>query len=107
MFNDEVRAKSPNCTFRRGLLGRESKTDLPEHYFDVICSVSVLEEVPIQTMRDILGHAAKLVKPVASLSAHMTLSPIFQPELTNMLPPMPRLGSIWSTLSRPSRNQRG
>jgi len=62
-FNNEVRAKSPNCTFRRGLLGRKSETDLPENYFDVICSVSVLEEVPIQTMRDILGHAAKLVKP--------------------------------------------
>jgi SAM-dependent methyltransferase len=62
-LNDEVRSKSPNCTFRRGLLGGESEGDLPQNYFDVICSVSVLEEVPIQTVRDILAHAAKLVKP--------------------------------------------
>ena len=61
-----------------------------ENYFDVICSVSVLEEVPIQMMRDILGHVAKFVRPVASSLAHMTLSPIFPPELANMPPPMPR-----------------
>ena len=85
-FNDEVRSRSPNCTFRRGLLGRESKADLPENYFDVICSVSVLEEVPIQTVRDILGHAANSSTAVASLPAHMTLLPIFPPELANMPP---------------------
>ena len=62
-FDREVRAKTANCTFRRGLLGSQSKADLPNAYFDVICSVSVLEEVPIDVARDILRHAASLLKP--------------------------------------------
>jgi hypothetical protein len=48
-FDDEVRSKAPRCTFVRGLLGGSPGADLPDNYFDVVCSVSVLEEVPIET----------------------------------------------------------
>jgi SAM-dependent methyltransferase len=62
-FDQEVRSKAPECTFRRGLLGSSCGADLPENYFDVVCSVSVLEEVPIETVRDILNHVARLLNP--------------------------------------------
>ena len=61
-FDKEVRAKAPACTFRRGLLGSQNKADLPSAYFDVVCSVSVLEELPIDVVRDILKHAANLLR---------------------------------------------
>ena len=62
-FDREVRAHAPNCTFRRGILGGESGADLPDAYFDVICSVSVLEELPIPAVSSVLSHAARLLKP--------------------------------------------
>lgn len=61
-FDQEVRSKAAGCTFRRGLLGCSRSPDLPDNYFDVVCSVSVLEELPIQTVSDILKHAARLLK---------------------------------------------
>ncbi len=33
----------------------------------MVCSVSVLEEVPIETVRDILKHAVRLLKPGGAL----------------------------------------
>ena len=66
-FDQEVRSKAPECTFRRGLLGGSCGADLPSNYFDVVCSVSVLEEVTIETVRDILKHAARLLKPGGAL----------------------------------------
>ncbi len=66
-FDEEVRSKAPGCTFRRGLLGGSRGADLPGNYFDVVCSVSVLEEVPIETVSDILKHAARLLKTGGAL----------------------------------------
>ncbi len=66
-FEQEVRSKAPECTFRRGLLGGDGGVDLPDNYFDVICSVSVLEEVPMDVVRDILKHVVRLLKPGGAL----------------------------------------
>ena len=66
-FDQEVRSKAPECTFRRGLLGGSRSADLPDNYFDVVCSVSVLEELPIEAVCDILKHAARLLKPGGAL----------------------------------------
>jgi SAM-dependent methyltransferase len=52
-----------SCTFRYGLLGVEHAADLPEGFFDVVCSVSVLEEMPIEGFSSIIEHAARLLKP--------------------------------------------
>ena len=52
-----------NATFKRGLLGSPDKCDLPEGFFDVVCSVSVLEEVPIGKLPGLIHHAARLLKP--------------------------------------------
>jgi SAM-dependent methyltransferase len=62
-FNREIRDKAPECTYRRGLLGRGSTADLPEGYFDVVCSVSVLEELPLDVLQDVLNHVSRLLKP--------------------------------------------
>jgi len=39
----------PHCHFHRGLLG-QGKNNLPTAYFDVVCSVSVLEEIPLDIL---------------------------------------------------------
>jgi hypothetical protein len=49
-FEREVRSKAPNCTFVKGLLGSDNLPELAEGSFDVICSVSVLEEVPSEAV---------------------------------------------------------
>jgi SAM-dependent methyltransferase len=54
----------PNsCTFRNCLLGAQNATDLPEAFFDVVCSISVLEEVPIEKFSSIIEHASRLLRP--------------------------------------------
>ncbi len=60
-FDAEVRDKvPPRCKFVRGLLG--NGVDVPENYFDVICSISVLEELPIDAVLPVIEHAARLLK---------------------------------------------
>jgi len=51
-----------HCHFHRGLVGK-GKNDLPSGYFDVVCSVSVLEEIPPDVLADVLTDAHRLLKP--------------------------------------------
>jgi hypothetical protein len=50
-------------TFKRGLLGDSYDCGLSENYFDILCSVSVLEELPIEKLPNVAKHAAVLLKP--------------------------------------------
>jgi SAM-dependent methyltransferase len=52
----------PHCRFHRGLVG-QGKNDLPTGYFDVVCSVSVLEELPPDVLADVLADAHRVLKP--------------------------------------------
>jgi SAM-dependent methyltransferase len=52
----------PHCHFHRGLVGK-GKNDLPTGYFDVVCSVSVLEELPPDVLADVLADAHRVLKP--------------------------------------------
>jgi SAM-dependent methyltransferase len=52
----------PRCHFHRGLVGR-GKNDLPSNYFDVVCSVSVLEELSPDVLADVLADAHRVLKP--------------------------------------------
>jgi SAM-dependent methyltransferase len=52
----------PRCHFHRGLVG-QGKNDLPTEYFDVVCSVSVLEELPPNVLADVLADAHRVLKP--------------------------------------------
>lgn len=62
---NELVDRFPRTRFVRGLLGMDSPTRqmLPENYFDFICSVSVLEEVPVSKVQDILAHCRRLLRP--------------------------------------------
>lgn len=62
-MQEMVASAPPSCKFRTGLLGTESAKELPLNYFDVICSVSVLEEMELEQVRPILEHCEKLLKP--------------------------------------------
>ncbi len=53
----------PQCRFVRGLLSDGAPDSLPEGYFDVVCSVSVLEEMPLEAVAPIVRRAASLLKP--------------------------------------------
>jgi hypothetical protein len=59
----QISAVPKSCTFRNDLLGEQNGTDLPEGFFDVVCSVSVLEEMPIERFSSIIEHASRLLKP--------------------------------------------
>jgi SAM-dependent methyltransferase len=63
-FDKHVRNLCTSTTFKNGLLGRDDyPVSLPEGYFDVVCSVSVLEEIPIEAVDAVIEHAARLLKP--------------------------------------------
>lgn len=63
-FQREVLAHCPNVKFVRGLVGSETHpAGLPEGYFDVILSISILEEVPQELFQKIIPHAARLLAP--------------------------------------------
>lgn len=60
-YERDIAGPCPRATLRRGLLGQP--LDLPEASFDVIASVSVLEEVTPEAQATIIDHAATLLAP--------------------------------------------
>lgn len=64
-YQDKLVARFPKTSFVRGLLGDDQRKsmELPEDYFDMVCSVSVLEEVPIDVANSIVSHCYKLLRP--------------------------------------------
>ncbi len=63
-YEERVVKPCPDVTLVRGLLASdEFPVDLPAASFDVVYSISVLEEVPIPLMRDIVAAASALLKP--------------------------------------------
>ncbi len=67
-FSSQVAPHTPNVTFARELLSRTTQDSrLPHNYFDVIASVSVLEEVNLGVVEDVLGAAFDRLKPGGAL----------------------------------------
>jgi len=62
-FNHAVAPVTKNVRFVRELLSRSESRTLPESYFDCICSVSVLEEVELQIVADVVGAAFDRLRP--------------------------------------------
>lgn len=60
---DAIRQACPRSRLVRGLLGNEDVTELPSGHFDVVCSVSVLEELRMRDLHRVLQHAHALLKP--------------------------------------------
>jgi SAM-dependent methyltransferase len=52
----------PGARFHRGLLG-SGRNSLPDGYFDAVCSVSVLEELPHAELADVILDAGRVLKP--------------------------------------------
>lgn len=64
MYDEYIRKPCPNATLVRGLLGGDN--DLPSlepGSFDLIASVSVLEELPREAFMPVISHAARLLAP--------------------------------------------
>ena len=63
-YQTHIVSQCPSVTLRRGLVGSaERVADLPEGYFDLIFSISIVEEVPEPVLAAIVAHAARLLKP--------------------------------------------
>lgn len=63
-YERNVVRRFPWVKFVRGLLGAPAGFgELAAGYFDIVCSVSVLEEVPIESVSPVLEHAYRLLKP--------------------------------------------
>lgn len=61
---EEVRPRCPEVRFVETLLNAETPSEiLPDNSFDCIMSVSVLEEVSIEIVQDVLKGAARKLKP--------------------------------------------
>jgi len=61
---EELIDRYPRARFVRGLIGLHgsARSFLPEGYFDLVCSVSVLEEIRISEVVDVMTHCNALLK---------------------------------------------
>ena len=67
-FAEHMAGPCPNVTFVRTLLSESTPPEvIPDGYFDVIMSVSVLEEVPMTVVLDALKGAWRKLKPGGAL----------------------------------------
>lgn len=64
----EFRARYPNARFINAFFGTE-EYDIPSDYFDLVCSVSVIEHVAIPDVGKVFGEIARVLRP-GGLSAH-------------------------------------
>lgn len=63
-FARDVAPLTPHVRFVRELLSRQTQASaIPQDYFDCICSVSVLEEVGLDIVTDIVGAAFEKLRP--------------------------------------------
>jgi len=62
-YEENLVRRYPHVTFRRGLLGDpETDRDLPQDHFDMVVSVSVLEEVSVARVREITRSSHGLLR---------------------------------------------
>lgn len=59
---ENLKVKFPNVTFVRDLLGKFSKK-LPENYFDLVYSVSVIEHIPHELLPAVFEETRRILKP--------------------------------------------
>jgi len=57
-----VRIWNPHVKFVSGLLGANSK-ELPENYFDLVYSVSVMEHIPHESLRSVFEDTYRILRP--------------------------------------------
>lgn len=57
-----MRDECPNVKFVKGLLGGNVK-ELPDNYFDMVCSVSVIEHIPEDQLQSAFDETYRILKP--------------------------------------------
>lgn len=57
-----IREEYPSVKFVKGLLGNNIK-ELPDNYFDMVCSVSVIEHIPLQSLNKAFEEFFRIIKP--------------------------------------------
>lgn len=68
-----TRNKHPHVKFVTGLLGNNSN-DLPDNYFDLVCSVSVLEHIPVEQLNSVFADTFRILKPGGIVSHSYDIS---------------------------------
>lgn len=59
---------NPEVKFIKGLLGTDNK-ELPDNYFDMVCSVSVIEHIPHENLNSVFEETFRILKP-GGIAAH-------------------------------------
>lgn len=57
-----TREDNPHVKFVNGLLGNDVK-ELPDNYFDLVCSVSVVEHIPHEVLEKVYSEIFRILKP--------------------------------------------
>ena len=57
-----MKEEYPSVKFVRGLLGSNVK-ELPDNYFDMVCSVSVIEHIPLDVLDKAFEETFRILKP--------------------------------------------
>ena len=61
--HSQIHSKYPNIKLVKGLLGdKRNLQDIPLNYFDLVCSVSVIEEIEIDILQKVIKHCYDLLK---------------------------------------------
>ncbi len=58
----KLREENPHVKFKSGLLGQNIK-ELPDNYFDMVCSVSVIEHIPVDSLKAAFEETYRILKP--------------------------------------------
>lgn len=69
----EMIDENPHVKFVRGLLGDNIK-ELPDNYFDFVCSVSVLEHIPVEAIPSVFEETFRILKPGGVFSHSFDIS---------------------------------
>ncbi|MEO8210045.1 MAG: methyltransferase domain-containing protein, partial [bacterium] len=58
----DMKDHNSHVKFVTGLLGQNLK-ELPDNYFDVVCSISVIEHIPAESLADAFAEIYRILKP--------------------------------------------
>lgn len=68
-----TKSSYPNVRFVTGLIG-QNLSDLPDNYFDLVCSVSVLEHIPHEVLDAVFSDTYRILKPGGIVSHSYDIS---------------------------------
>lgn len=98
-----IKRANPHVKFVRGLLGKNVK-ELPDNYFDMVCSVSVIEHIPHENLFDAFAETYRILKPGGIVSHSYDIcyrtntKPVFEAYENNgfeWIKPRERMNVFW------------